>query len=335
MPRVARLNYMVENGVYHVISRTVLERYFEDYEKDKLVEIIKHFSLIYFTKIYGYCIMGNHFHLIVQMNDGKDKSEKDLKKRYALYKKWCVFNPKFSIDEKEVQEYLRKKWSNISEFVKEIKQAFTRYYNAANSRRGYLWGGRYKSVLLEKGEALINCMAYIDLNPIRAKITDKPEDYRWNTLYYHVVKKNKYKWLSLDYRKPYKEEEKHKPMNKPKSDHEKFIFYRRYLYTMGKESTYKTYGKEVHSTGTIPENEFNKAKEQGFEYNIREEFKYRCRYFTDALIVGSKEFVTLMHGQYKNKLLEKRKRKFPKLKIFGDIYSMRDLRKDVFLDNAA
>ncbi len=47
---------------------------------------------------------------------------------------------------------LREKLSNLSEFVREIKVDFTRYYNKRHHRRGYFWGDRFKSVIVEKGE---------------------------------------------------------------------------------------------------------------------------------------------------------------------------------------
>ena len=43
------------------------------------------------------------------------------------------------------------------------------------NRRGYFWGGRFKIVIVEKGETLINCLAYIDLNPLRAGLVDHPK----------------------------------------------------------------------------------------------------------------------------------------------------------------
>jgi putative transposase len=46
---------------------------------------------------------------------------------------------------------------------------------------------------------LINCLAYIDLNPIRAGLVDRPEDYRWNSLGYHIQTGNKDNFLSLDF----------------------------------------------------------------------------------------------------------------------------------------
>jgi hypothetical protein len=45
-----------------------------------------------------------------------------------------------------------------------------------------LWGDRFKGVIVSKGEAQLACSAYIDLNPVRAAIVQKPEDYRWSSL---------------------------------------------------------------------------------------------------------------------------------------------------------
>jgi hypothetical protein len=52
---------------------------------------------------------------------------------------------------------------------------------------------------VEKGETLINCLAYIDLNPLRAGLVERPEEYRWNSLGYHVQTGNKDNFLSLDF----------------------------------------------------------------------------------------------------------------------------------------
>ncbi len=75
--------------------------------------------------------------------------------------------------------------------MKELKQTFTRFYNRRHDRRGYFWGDRFKSLIVEDGETLINCLAYIDLNPVRAGIVERPEEYRWSSLGYHVQTNNK------------------------------------------------------------------------------------------------------------------------------------------------
>jgi len=84
---------------------------------------------------------------------------------------------------------LRLKLLSLSEFIRKIKVNFARFYNRRHQRRGYFWGDRFKSVVVENGETLINCLAYIDLKPLRAGLVELPEQYRWNSLGYHIQTK--------------------------------------------------------------------------------------------------------------------------------------------------
>ncbi len=118
---------------------------------------------------------------------------------------------------------LRTKLSSLSAFVRE-KVGFARYYNKKHNRRGYFWGDRFKSVIVDKGETLVNCLAYIDLNPLRAGIVDRPEEYRWNSLGYHVQTNNRDNFLATDFGL--------KEFN-VKSEKERIKRYRRYVYEAG------------------------------------------------------------------------------------------------------
>jgi hypothetical protein len=120
--------------------------------------------------------------------------------------------------------YLREKLSSLSEFIREIKVGFARYYNRRHNRRGYFWGDRFKSVIVDKGETLVNCLAYIDLNPLRAGLVERPEDYRWSSLGYHLQTENKDQFLSTDFGL--------KEFN-VKSEKERIRRYRRYVYEAG------------------------------------------------------------------------------------------------------
>ena len=73
MPRIARLKIRGEPAVYHVMSRTALDGFvLGDIEKEFLMNLIKRLSRVYFAHVLGFCIMGNHFHLLVRMDTGED-----------------------------------------------------------------------------------------------------------------------------------------------------------------------------------------------------------------------------------------------------------------------
>ena len=141
--------------------------------------------------------MGNHFHLLVRMLPETGFTDEDMRQRFGNY----AGNSDMIPTDEDISR-LRVKWASVSEFSREIKVELSRYYNKLHKRRGYFWGDRFKSVLVENGETLINCLAYIDLNPIRAGLVERPEDYRWCSLAYHVqtdidIQKNNFAALSV------------------------------------------------------------------------------------------------------------------------------------------
>ncbi|MDB4673515.1 transposase, partial [Verrucomicrobiales bacterium] len=82
-------------------------------------------------------------------------------------------------DVQQVLERYKARFCDLSVFVKEVKERFSRWFNKRHSRKGTLWADRFKSVVVESGACLRTMTAYIDLNPVRAGLVDKPEDYRW------------------------------------------------------------------------------------------------------------------------------------------------------------
>jgi len=82
MPRTKRFKVNGDVGYYHVISRTVGGEFLlGDIEKEKLLSVIKQFSLLYFVNVAGYCIMDNHFHLLVKTSSVEDIDNEELKER--------------------------------------------------------------------------------------------------------------------------------------------------------------------------------------------------------------------------------------------------------------
>ena len=162
MPRIARFVRGSKSTVYHVISRTALNGLpIHDVDKSYLLNLIKRLKILYCVDVLGFALMGNHFHLVVRMYPEDEVSEEEVIKRYKEYYE------------------VRKRLCSLAAYVKDIKQGFTRYYNKKYNRKGYFWGDRFKFMIVEDGRTLVNLLAYVDLNPIRAGIVKRPEDYRW------------------------------------------------------------------------------------------------------------------------------------------------------------
>ena len=269
MARIPRMVIAGEQAVYHVMSRTALDGFpFGDAEREYLVSLINRLRKVYFTEILGFCCMGNHFHLLARMLPDANFTDKEIKERYEI-----CYGKDRDFAEGQIP-FFRAKWSSLSEFVKEIKLGFSRYYNRRHNRRGFFWGDRFKSVIVENGQTLINCLAYIDLNPVRAGIVEKPEEYRWNSIGYHVQTNNKDGFLSLDFGL--------KEFNVLDAD-ERLRLYRKFLYEKGSNTAEK--GSQI-AKKTV-----EKERRKDFKINQVDRFRYRTRYFSDSGIIGTKEFV--------------------------------------------
>jgi putative transposase len=271
MARIPRLTMAGEPAVYHVISRTALDGFvLGDVEKDYLLSLIQQLSGVYFAEVLGFCLMGNHFHLLIRMYPEAEFSDDAIRKRSQRY--YGAENNRQLMDGQIPT--LRAKWARLSEYVKEIKQSFSRWYNKRHGRKGFFWGERFKSVLVDNGDTLVNCLAYIDLNPVRAGLVDRPEDYRWCSLAYHVQTGNKGDFLSLDFGLTVFGEWDAKT---------RLQYYRRYVYENGAPPALKG--------APIAPKLVDRAARKRFALTPVDRLLYRTRYFTDSGVIGSKAFI--------------------------------------------
>ncbi len=88
---------------------------------------------------------------------------------------------------------------NLSQIMRHINGAYTTYYNTKRKRAGHLFQGRYKAILVEADEYKGELSGYIHLNPVRAAITGRPEEYQWSSYQYYIGKKKAPKWLTMDF----------------------------------------------------------------------------------------------------------------------------------------
>jgi hypothetical protein len=182
-------------------------------------------------------------------------------------------------------------------------------------------------VIVEKGGTLINCLAYIDLNPLRAGIVSRPEDYRWNSLGYHVQTNNRDNFLSTDFGL--------KEFN-VKSEKERVRRYRRYVYEAGavnrleKVNTPEKYAplSQVNFTGqarVIADRILEKERNREFELSRNDRFRYRTRYFTDSGVIPSKEFVSKTYVRFKHVFHSKNEKRPKPVKGLSGVYSLKRL----------
>jgi hypothetical protein len=125
MPRIARLVVKGEPAVYHVASRAALDGFvLGDVEKEYLLELMKRLSAVYLAEVMGFYVMESHFHLLARMHPGEEYDDEEIKRRFRLY-----YDDEIRELSKGQVPYFREKWSSLSEYVKEIKQGFSRFYN--------------------------------------------------------------------------------------------------------------------------------------------------------------------------------------------------------------
>jgi len=149
MPYCARKHQLEGNLVYHVMNRS--NRRLEIFHEEEDYLYFKVILLRYVTKegliIYHYCIMPNHYHLEIELEQPE----------------------------------------RMSSIMAGVNRAYTYYYHEKYKTSGYLWQGRFKSKPIQKNKYLLNCGRYIETNPVRAKMVERAEDYSYSSARYYVT----------------------------------------------------------------------------------------------------------------------------------------------------
>lgn len=76
--------------------------------------------------------------------------------------------------------------NNLSKMMQTLGRYYVQYFNYNYNRTGTLWEGRYKASLISSEQYLFNCMRYIELNPVRARMVAAPSDYVWSSYHYNA-----------------------------------------------------------------------------------------------------------------------------------------------------
>lgn len=180
-----------ETSFYHCYVRCVRRAYLcgddyssganYDHRKQWIVSRLKFLSYVYAIDICAYAVMSNHYHVVLHVDKARAESwsRTEVAERWMqlysgdlLVSRWL--KAPASIDDAcrvavyEKIETWRARLYDIGWFMRGVNETVARMANAEENCKGRFWEGRYKSQALLDDAALLSCMAYVDLNPVRA-----------------------------------------------------------------------------------------------------------------------------------------------------------------------
>lgn len=189
------------SGVYHCISRCVRRAFLcgrddfsgRDYEhrrgwiRDRLREL----AGLYALEVHAYAVMSNHLHVVLRTLPGRVAGWSDAE----VARRWLrIFpgqtgtrvagKPPLSEEvavailcrDREKLALCRERLADLSWFMRSLNEPVARRANREDDCSGRFWEGRFKCQRLDDAGAVLACMAYIDLNPVRAGMAQTPED---------------------------------------------------------------------------------------------------------------------------------------------------------------
>jgi putative transposase len=141
MPAGPRI--LMENACYHIITRGNQKQqiFLDDTDLKLCVSNLRRYKKKHDFLLYGFCLMPNHIHII-----GEPKKPK-----------------------------------NLSKFMHGFLRSYTAYFNKRYKKVGHLWQDRFKSKIIAKDRYLIDCINYVELNPVRAGLAKAAFDYHWSS----------------------------------------------------------------------------------------------------------------------------------------------------------
>ncbi|MFH1137871.1 MAG: transposase [Pseudomonadota bacterium] len=194
---IARRETLVEgeNGLYHCISRCVRRAFLcgidpysgksFEHRKAWVQSRLELLASVFAIDVYAFAVMSNHLHAVLRNRPDLVESWDDQE----VVRRWRVLFPKKNArgpaptDEAAIRALsdggkipeIRLRLSSISWFMRCLNEPIARRANIEDDCKGRFWEGRYKcQALLDEG-AVLACMAYVDLNPVRAGLADTPE----------------------------------------------------------------------------------------------------------------------------------------------------------------
>jgi hypothetical protein len=309
------------------MTRTVNGEFlFHDREKEVLRKMIWQVADFCGVQVLTYCVLSNHFHVLLRVPVVGELSDAELLRRYRLlypkpteYQTASVEMVRKTLeaggeDAEALRAQLLARMGDVSEYMKSLKQRFSIWYNRSHDRYGTLWSERFKSVLVEgQGNPLQTMAAYIDLNPVRAGLVEDPKDYRFCGYAEAVAGRSDAQsglavvWASHGA----------KCFDSSLSAHRMLIFGRRASEPSLPEMSHQQALNVLENNGRLPQSVI---------------LRCRVRYFSDGAILGSAAFVQGFVGDWQRQQACKRPPKVNPMRgtDWGDLAVIKGIRRSVF-----
>ena len=197
---------------YHVMTRCVRRAFLcgkdkysgncYEHRRKPIVDRIKFLASVFNIDVCSYAIMSNHYHLVLKINSTEKWNEKQVLTYWSSLCNVIPLCERFlkgeDLEKAELDmvylktdEY-RKRLMSISWFMKLLNEHIARSANIEDNVSGSFWESRFKSQALLDERALLTCMAYVDLNPIRSAMAKTPEGSDYTSIQQRIKKKSSF-----------------------------------------------------------------------------------------------------------------------------------------------
>lgn len=164
---IARKVPLVKNEIYHIFSKSIAN--FKIFRSNTEYERIR--GLLKYYKIENPFL---RFSFFLEIKNKEEFYKKHFTKKENLVEiiAYCFMPTHIHLILKQTKQ------NGISIFMNNILNSYTRYFNVKTKRKGPLWESRFKNVVIKTNEQILHLTRYIHLNPVTARLIDKPQD--WN-----------------------------------------------------------------------------------------------------------------------------------------------------------
>jgi putative transposase len=319
-------------AAYHLISRIVDRRLvLGEAEREKFVALTKALATFCGIDVFAWCIMGNHFHLLAEIQPGDPAALPDDAFLARLRALWsparmrefqALWDKAASPDARRALRAPHEKlMGSLPAFMQALKQRFSVWFNRKHERAGTLWESRYKSVIIDPEPSVLRVLAaYIDLNPVRAGLVADPKDWHWSG---YGAAMGGDAWSRRGLANLFKE-------GGLEISAENLAAYRLMLFETGSEERLEA-GKTPENRQGIEVGKVAEVKIRKGKLTMGEALRCRVGYFTRGGVVGRRAFVDGMFTALRERFPEGRKSGARDLRDIdgGDLCSLRALREGI------